>query len=209
MIEHKGQQGNKSKKGYQSTLESLWGAPVEPTAYRFKVTPENLDNIPEIAIDLEKSFVENGMNTEVMEEEVKSYMDIQEMFFHLMMAFMALGLIVGIAALGVIAARSVVERRQQIGMLRAIGFRQGMIQFSFLLESSFVALLGIGLGGGLGAGTALLFMGDSDIEGIRAIVPWGRVGLIIAVAYVASLLTTFIPAYRAARIYPAEALRYE
>ena len=193
----------------QSTVDRIWGAPANPTSYRFKVTPENIDNIPEIARTLEKNFTENGMNTEVMEEEVKSFMDIQEMFFNLMMAFMALGLIVGIAALGVIAARSVVERRQQIGMLRAIGFQQGMIQFSFMLESSFVALLGIGLGVGLGAGTALLFMQDAGIEGLNAIVPWGRVGFIIVVAYLASLLTTFIPAYRAARIYPAEALRYE
>ncbi len=193
----------------QDTVDGLWGSPVDPTAYRFKVTPENIDNIPEIARNLEKSFVEHGMNAEVMEEEVKSYMDIQEMFFNLMMAFMALGLIVGIAALGVIAARSVVERRQQIGMLRAIGFRQGMIQFSFLLESSFVALMGIGLGVALGAATAWLFMGDAGIEGIKAIIPWGRIAFIVGVAYFASLLTTFIPAYRAARIYPAEALRYE
>jgi putative ABC transport system permease protein len=41
---------------------------------------------------------------------------------------MALGLIVGVAALGVISARSVVERRQQIGVLRAVGFRRGMVQ---------------------------------------------------------------------------------
>jgi len=193
----------------QNTVDALWGSPVNPTAYRFKVTPDNVDNIPEIAKDLEKSFVENGMNTEVMEEEVKAFMDIQEMFFNLMMAFMALGLIVGIAALGVIAARSVVERRQQIGMLRAIGFRQGMIQFSFLLESSFIALLGIGLGVVMGAATAWLYMQDSDMEGMKALIPWGRIGLIAVVAYVASLFTTFIPAYRAARIYPAEALRYE
>ena len=38
---------------------------------------------------------------------------------------MGLGLIVGVAALGVITARAVVERRQQIGVLRAIGFRSG------------------------------------------------------------------------------------
>ena len=41
---------------------------------------------------------------------------------------MGLGLIVGVAALGVITARAVVERRQQIGVLRAIGFRRRMVQ---------------------------------------------------------------------------------
>ena len=53
---------------------------------------------------------------------------------------MGLGLVVGVAALGVITARSVVERRQQIGVLRAIGFQRRMVQLSFLLESSFIAL---------------------------------------------------------------------
>ena len=53
----------------------------------------------------------------------------------LLLGFMGLGLIVGVAALGVVSARAVVERRQQIGVLRSIGFRRGMVQLSFLLES--------------------------------------------------------------------------
>lgn len=56
-------------------------------------------------------------------------------FNRLIQGFMGLGLIVGVAALGVISARSVVERRQQIGMLRAIGFRRSMVRDAFLLES--------------------------------------------------------------------------
>ncbi|MFN8537301.1 MAG: hypothetical protein U0232_07465 [Thermomicrobiales bacterium] len=46
-------------------------------------------------------------------------------FFALLKGFIGLGLVVGIAALGVVAFRAVVERRQQIGMLRAIGFGRG------------------------------------------------------------------------------------
>ena len=45
-------------------------------------------------------------------------------FNRLIQGFMGLGLIVGVAALGVISARAVVERRQQIGVMRAIGFRR-------------------------------------------------------------------------------------
>ncbi len=193
----------------QATLNNYAGFDVSPLAYRLQVIPEKMEDIPLLAKNLEKAFMENGMNAEVMSEEVEAYGRINDMFMNLIMAFMALGLIVGVAALGVIAARSVVERRQQIGMLRAIGFQQGMIQFSFLLESSFVALLGMFLGVALGAATAFLFMSDSGIEGIKTIIPWGRIGVIVGVTYIVSLLTTFLPAYQAARIYPAEALRYE
>ena len=45
-----------------------------------------------------------------------------------------------------ITARAVDERRHGIGVLRAIGFSPGMVQLSFLVETSFLAILGIGLG---------------------------------------------------------------
>src|SRR3954447_10501480 len=64
----------------------------------------------------------------------------------LILAFMGLGRLVGIAALGVIAIRSVVERRQQIGVLRAIGFKHWMVQLGFMIEFSFIAMMGIAIG---------------------------------------------------------------
>ena len=114
-------------------------------------------------------------------------------------------------ALGVIAARSVVERRQQIGILRAIGFQRGMVQLAFLLESSFIALLGIALGVGLGVALSynLISSVSEDLEGMVYVVPWLNIVVVVVIAYGASLLTTFLPARQAANVYPAEALRYE
>jgi ABC-type lipoprotein release transport system permease subunit len=40
-------------------------------------------------------------------------------------------------------------------------------------------------------------------------VPWLQVLVIVVIAYLASLLTTYLPAWQASRVYPAEALRYE
>ncbi|MBI67777.1 MAG: hypothetical protein CL777_03415 [Chloroflexi bacterium] len=128
-----------------------------------------------------------------------------------MQGFMGLGLVVGIAALGVIAARSVVERRVQIGVLRAIGFSRRMVQLSFLLESSFIAILGILIGLGLGFGLAYGIINEIQ-EGFQSVqykIPWATVIIVVAVAYGASLLTTFLPARQASRIYPAEALRQD
>ena len=79
----------------------------------------------------------------------------------LLLGFMGLGLIVGVAALGVVSARAVVERRQQIGVLRSIGFRRGMVQLSFLLESSFIALTAIVVGSALGLIVAYNVVADA------------------------------------------------
>ena len=131
----------------------------------------------------------------------------------LIQGFMGLGLLVGVAALGVISARSVVERRQHIGVLRAVGFRQRMVQASFLLESSFIALTAIVVGAALGlilSYNLVSDMGDTPGNaGVTLNVPWLNLGVIFLVVYAVALLTTLAPARRASRIYPAQALRYE
>lgn len=138
---------------------------------------------------------------------------ISRAFLNLFEGFLALGLIVGIAALGVIAFRAVVERRQQIGMLRAIGYQRRMVMLSFLMESGFIAISGIVLGLALGLTFAwsLISSGNigTDTTGIAFSVPWGTVGLVTAFALVASLLMTWLPARAASRVPIAEALRYE
>ena len=129
------------------------------------------------------------------------------------MAFMGLGLIVGVTALGVISARSVVERRQQIGVLRAIGFRRRTVQSSFLLESSFIALTSIVIGTALGLAVALNVIHDSQQQpswsNLSFDPPWLTMAVIFVVVYLVALATTYLPARRAARVYPAEALRYQ
>jgi putative ABC transport system permease protein len=126
---------------------------------------------------------------------------------------MALGLIVGVAALGVISARSVVERRQQIGVLRSIGFGRRMVQGAFLLESSFVALTAIVVGSTLGLLLAANIIRDQrkqpSWEGMAMIVPWGNLAIIFTAVFAVALLATLAPAVRASRVRPAEALRYQ
>jgi putative ABC transport system permease protein len=126
---------------------------------------------------------------------------------------MGLGLIVGVAALGVISARAVVERRQQIGVLRAIGFRRGMVQAVFVIESSFIALTSIVVGTLLGLVLAENIVRDTKTqpswENMTLVVPWGTFGIIFLVVYVVAVAATLAPAVRASRIRPAEALRYQ
>src|SRR5207244_8409662 len=94
-------------------------------------------------------------------------------FLRLIEGFMLLGLIVGVAALGVIAARSVVERRQQIGVLRSIGFQAGTIRLGFLLESGFLALTSIIVGAALGLAMASNVVQDAARQANFGHVPFG------------------------------------
>lgn len=134
-------------------------------------------------------------------------------FLRLFQGFMGLGLIVGIAALGVIAFRAVVERRQQIGMLRAIGYQRGMVALSFLFESGFVALSGIVMGLVMGVSFAwVLFasgtMGEAAADAAFT-VPWVQLLIICGIAFAASMVMTWFPSRAAAGVAVAEALRYE
>jgi putative ABC transport system permease protein len=130
---------------------------------------------------------------------------------YLIEGFLGIGLLVGIAGIGIISYRNVIERRQQIGMLRAIGFRRKMITKSFLIETSFVTILAILIGVLLGIGIGWqIYAGEDGFKEVGGsfVIPWGNILVITIIAYVATLIFTFYPSLKAARVPPAEALRY-
>ena len=186
-------------------------APVDLPYVGYEIVLNDPSRAEEVAAALEEELEEHGVQASSLEKIVRDLTALNRTFNRLIQGFMGLGLVVGIAALGVIAARSVVERRVQIGILRAIGYRSGMVQLSFLLESSFIALLGIVVGFGLGFGLSFDIVSEigESFEGVEYATPWETVILVAVLAYGASLLTTYLPARQASRIYPAEALRYD
>ena len=193
----------------QETLDALAGRSLPPQTYYFGL--KEGAGAAATAKTLEKDFADNGLQTQVTAEVIQDSDATRRIVFLLLRGFMGLGLVVGICAMGVIAARSVVERRQQIGMMRALGFQKGQVRLTFLIESSFIALLGLGAGVALGFGFSGTLIDNirEGFPGMEYTVPWSALVLVIVVGYAASLLTTYMPARRASRVYPAEALRYE
>jgi putative ABC transport system permease protein len=195
----------------QDALDAAFPGRARPTIHYFDLAP-GVD--PEVAATrLEAAFVASGMDAESIEQVAEDAVAASRLFNQLIQGFMGLGLIVGVAALGVISARAVVERRQQIGVLRAIGFRRRMVEATFLLESSFVALTSIVVGTALGVLLGYEIVRDSrqqrSWQDLELVVPWLNLGVIFAVVFAVALAATLAPALRASRIRPAEALRYE
>jgi putative ABC transport system permease protein len=195
----------------QRSLAPAFGNRVLPTIHFLALRP-GVDP-KATAQKLESAFLANGMQADALKDVLHDLVAANVTMNRIVIGFMGLGLIVGVAALGVITARAVVERRQQIGVLRAIGFRKRMVQLSFLIESSFVALTSIVVGTTLGLVVAHNVISDSantpSWQNLTFDVPWANLGIIFAAVYVVALATTWLPALRASRIYPAEALRYQ
>jgi putative ABC transport system permease protein len=193
----------------QETIDGISGTTAKTSYYLSLGDPGQADAM---AKSVEAAMIDHGVQGISIEEEMADAQKESSGFLKLIEGFMGLGLIVGLAAVGVIAFRSVVERRQQIGMLRAIGYRRGLISMSFGLETLFVVGIGIVAGTLLGVvlGYNLFNSEDAGAGGSGTfIVPWQLITVLVAGTLTVATLTTWIPARQASRVAPAEALRYE
>ena len=165
----------------------------------------------EVVPILEKIFIVFGMDAVDTIGQIESEAETGESFNRLFQGFVGLGLLVGVAAIGVLSVRAVVERRKIIGTLRAIGYTSNMIQVQFLLEAIFVTVLGVLIGVGLGILTSWNIFNSisQEVEGLTYVVPWVNIIVLVSITVVFALITAFLPARQAAKIFPAEVLRNE
>ena len=192
-----------------SIFSELTDEPVPFTIYRMNLA-EGVD-ASRTASTMQTVFLDHSMEAVSTEDELGASVAQNEQFSLLFQGFMGLGLVVGVAALGVLSLRAVNERRMQIAIMRAIGYRGGMIRIQFIMESIFITVIGTGLGMGLGALLAWSFLddiGDAN-QGLVFEIPWLLLIVVVGITITAALITTYVPARQASKVYPAEALRYE
>jgi putative ABC transport system permease protein len=120
-----------------------------------------------------------------------------------------LGLAIVIAILGIIntQALSVIERRREIGMLRAVGMQRAQVRRTIYLESLLIAVFGAVLGVTVGLTFGALFTRTLRSQGLGTLsVPWGQAVAFLVVAAVVGVLAALWPGHRAARTPPLSAL---
>ena len=177
---------------------------------RFYVAVADGADADVVATSVNAAFLAQGADADTFTALIGEGADTLTGFLALLRGFLGFGLLVGIAGLGVVMVRAVRERRQEIGMLRAMGFRSGLIRIAMLSEAGLIAVQGTVIGAVLGLITTRQLLMASDSFGdvpIPFIVPWAGLAVILALPLAASLAVTAWPATRAARIRPAVALR--
>jgi putative ABC transport system permease protein len=159
-----------------------------------------------LARNLQRATLAQGTDVSTTKQLLESDYESSSGPLTFLLLLMRIGLLVGIASLGAVALRAVVERRRTIGMLRAVGYQPAQLLVGMLAETAAVATAGLAVGvvvayalgitliSGLAPGAAF----SPDIDSL---------GLTIGLVYAAVLLVTLLPALRAARLRPAEALR--
>ena len=151
--------------------------------------------------------------TDMVGTLMSSVTDIIDIISYVLIAFVAISLVVSSIMIGVITYISVLERKKEIGILRAIGASKGNISQVFNAETFIIGLCA----GLIGIGLTLLLLipGNALIhhlagtDNINAFLPAGYAVILIALSVFLTLLGGLIPSRKAAKSDPVTALRTE
>jgi putative ABC transport system permease protein len=150
--------------------------------------------------------VENDFFMTTQEKVMELYDRIVGVFFLVMLVLSAVGLIVGGVGVVAIMMISVTERTREIGVRKALGATRATILWQFLVEAA--TLTTIGAVAGLTVG-GLLTVAIRNLTPIEAAIPPLAIVAALATSAFTGVLFGLLPAARAARLDPVEALRYE
>ena len=144
------------------------------------------------------------------------------------MMFLILLLIVAVAAFNIVSTlvMAVTDKQADIAILRTLGASPASIMLIFIVQGVLIGLAGLAAGVALGVALALnvdvvvpaiehalgfqfLAKDVYYITELPSDLHWNDVGVITVVSFVLTLLATLYPSWRASRVNPAEALRYE
>ena len=206
---------------YESNLRKLGFAnEEEPSAITIYPRDfESKENIVEILDNYNEKVKNEGDEdkviryTDIVGTLMSSVTDIINAISYVLIAFVAISLVVSSIMIGVITYISVLERKKEIGILRAIGASKRNISSVFNAETFIIGLLA-GLFG-VGISALLLIPGNklihylADSNEINAILPWQAAIILVILSIILTLIGGIIPSKKAAKSDPVTALRTE
>ena len=144
---------------------------------------------------------------EVSAEALQQTTGVGDVFGYLVLVFGSIALLVGSMIILNTLVIILVQRRREIGLLRAVGASTAQVRRRLLAESLLIGLVGSALGVVVGVAVAAAGSAVSGAlaEGLE--LPWGRLAASYAGGVVVTVLASLLPVHRASRVSPLEALR--
>jgi putative ABC transport system permease protein len=193
--------------------DSMRGFSKQPSYSTVSVRVKNPKNVEAV----EQAIKKLGFNTFSILDATRSL----RQFFAILDGFLLIfgSLALTVASIGIVntLVMAILERRREIGIMKAIGASDGDVKKLFFAEAGAMGVLGgfvgVALGWGIGhvinLGTNIYLKRQSLPPENFWSVPWWLVAAAIVFAFVVSLVSGLYPAARAARLDPVQALRYE
>lgn len=122
---------------------------------------------------------------------------------------LAVAVIIAIVGIGNTLGLSVIERTRESALLRALGLHRRQLRLMLAVEAALLAVVGAAVGVAAGIGYGWIGAASAFGEAGQAIVldiPWLQLGVVLALAVVAALIASVLPALRAAQATPTQAL---
>lgn len=160
-----------------------------------------------VARTIERELFAQGVDADAVQKLLDDADRANRAFFSTIDVLMRMGLVVGILSLGIVALRIVTERRHVIGVLRALGYKSREVMAGLLAEAAVTTTIGAVVGMAVGVPMGYLFYRQQDNQPGFGI-DFASIGGVLGLIYLAVLLVTLGPAWRASRLPPAEAVRY-
>jgi ABC-type lipoprotein release transport system permease subunit len=196
-----------------STLQEVSGLKNEATEFALRVKEGTDVNSVKAKLI---SLVDSGLVVETWEELgglFRDAMALQNMIFS---AILVIVFSIVISAIVNTSLMTVMERTREIGTLMALGYRRRQLMMLFLIEFATIGFVG-GVSGLTAAGTLLWIFGKKGITitlpgqaASTILYPYTTVSflsLVLILSLIAALLAGIVPAYRASRMRPVDALR--
>jgi putative ABC transport system permease protein len=170
-----------------------------------------LDVADEIKEQLESKYGKKSIlvsTSEQLLEQINSFLSLITLFI---VGIGGISLLVGGVGIMNAMVTSVMERTKEIGLLKALGASDLMIQLLFLFESAFIGAIGgiIGIIFGFGLASIIAIAGETSGFALVAVISWDiAIGALIF-SMAIGMVSGFYPALRASKLDPIVALRYE
>lgn len=184
--------------------ETLFETTESPSAIYVRTDPEFLNDVAEVIPATVNPQQPDAVEITRPSDALLARQAADEALTTLLIGLGAVALLVAGVAIANVMVMSVLERRTEIGVRRALGATKRHIRLQFLFESVLLAGMGGTLGVGLGAAITYGFANNRELP---VTVPPQGLALSIGAALLIGAVAGLYPAWRAARIPPAEAVR--
>jgi ABC-type antimicrobial peptide transport system permease subunit len=188
--------------GYRFFLIGRHGAPSDAATAAVVPRSPAIGESEEIARVLESTLADDGFDAVSAREQLEDFLAVQNTYLSTFQSLGALGLLLGTIGLAVVQLRSVLERRSELALMRAAGFRRGRLVRMVLWENCLLLVGGLAVG--CAAAAVALVPQWLPRE---ASVPWRELALLLAVIAIVGLVAGWLATRSALRAPILPALR--